>query len=37
VVFGLVYQHAGAGAAFTMGAGLALIAAAMLPQNPVRE
>jgi MFS family permease len=37
VVFGVVYQHAGAAAAFSMGAALALIAAAVLPQDPAGE
>jgi len=33
VVFGVVYQHAGAAAAFSIGAALALIATAILPSE----
>jgi predicted MFS family arabinose efflux permease len=34
VVFGIVYQHAGPVAAFSMGAALAIVAAAILPRAP---
>jgi len=37
VVFGVVYQHAGPVAAFSMGAALAIIAAAILPRAPVAQ